>query len=639
MNNDNFKAELEQLREDFADLERKYEECNNSLNASRVMVNRLSESYIKLEQQHHKIINSRGWRLINVFYSLRNILMPLGSVRWAIIKGILKPILKPFLWAFKKANAARKKRNGFSEGNFISSEAVYEKLRCCNRIDIVAIKHTHYIAELLRGILISAGIVCNIHLSEPAIYEDIPYIMICPQNFKRFPKAYIAFQMEQTINPRWLTDEYIKILHNAYAVFDYSMMNIEYFSSDPILAPKLYYMPIDVCAEKLSENKINEQKEYDVLFYGDPYIERRQEILEKIKEKFNLRILSDTFGEELYSEMRKAKIIINAHYYENALLETTRLYEALTLSDCLIISERSHDKREEERCENIIDFTQIGNIEQMLTRIEYWLSHEEERKVKVSENLATLKNRANATKFFFYRFLLANDTISFDDFYSNCGDFITFEGSRICLSLPECVSRRKAFDNDNKYGFSFFPGLKHKMGWVGCGMSYKFILKKAKELGLERILVCEDDVYFPPEFAEKFQKVLEFLEKNNDWNVFSGIMADVGRVKILKHQLDSEIDFVYLDKMISMVFNLYDSSVFDLISQWDETNRDVTVNAIDRFLEDKKLRIVTTCPFLVGHKEDLNSTIWGQQNTIYSTLISDSSKKLKDMTEAYKNAN
>ena len=51
------------------------------------------------------------------------------------------------------------------------------------------------------------------------------------------------------------------------------------------------------------------------------------------------------------------------------------------------------------------------------------------------------------------------------------------------------------FDKDNLYGFTFFPGLKHKLGWVGCGMSYKFILKKAAEQGLERILVCEDDVY------------------------------------------------------------------------------------------------------------------------------------------------
>lgn len=275
----------------------------------------------------------------------------------------------------------------------------------------------------------------------------------------------------------------------------------------------------------------------------------------------------------------------------------------------------------------------------MLSHIDYWLSNDEERSAKVKENLKALKSRTNAAKFFLGRFLLANDRISFDDFYNAAGDYINFQNDRVCLSLPESIDRKKAFDNDNRYGFTYFPGLKHKLGWVGCGMSYKFILKKAAEQKLNRILVCEDDVYFPPDFANKFEKVLEFLNSQNDWNVFSGIMADVGRVKILKYCEENGIDFVYLDKMISMVFNLYDKSVFSLISEWDETKRDVDTNAIDRYLEDKKLRIVTTCPFLVGHKEDLNSTIWGQQNTIYSTLIADSSEKLRDMTEKYKKDN
>ena len=54
------------------------------------------------------------------------------------------------------------------------------------------------------------------------------------------------------------------------------------------------------------------------------------------------------------------------------------------------------------------------------------------------------------------------------------------------------------------------------------------------------------------------------------------------------------------------------------------------------YKEDKNLRVVTTCPFLVGHKEDLNSTIWGHQNTMYTDLIANSSKKLENMLKEYK---
>ena len=632
MKDNNLSAqEIEQLKAQLAELNQKYEECSNALKASNVMVRRLKDNYVALEQAHNKILRSRGWRVLFSFYKIQNKLLPVGSTRFKIARKTAKILLSPFWFLASKL----KKKKGSVQGAFLSADMAFEKLSDCERIDIVVIEHTLYIAELLQGILLSAGIECEIHLKEPEEYENIPYIMICPQNFKRFPPLYIAFQMEQTINPRWLTDEYINILHSAYAVFDYSMVNIEYFSNDPVLAPKLYYMPIDVCAERIKDNKPSEEKEYDVLFYGAPFVDRRQAFLKPIGEKYKLKVICDKFGEELYKEMRKAKIVINAHYYENALLETTRLYETLSVSDCLIVSEASGDKKEELALENIVDFTSVGNVNEALERIEYWLTHEEERKAKVLQNLKTLTERANATKFYLYRFLLANDRITFNAFYDSVGKFINFASNRVCLSLPESVSRKKAFDADNKFGFEFFPGLKHRLGWIGCGMSYKFMLKKAAEQNLDNILICEDDVYFPPEFEEKFEKVLDFTKQNSDWNIFSGIMADVGRVKILKHENKDGVDFVYLDKIISMVFNLYDRSAFNMIADWDELNRNVHVNAIDRYLENKKLRVLTTCPFLVGHKEDLSSTIWGQQNTIYTELIANSSKKLEEMTRAY----
>ncbi len=627
--------EVQQLKAQLAELNQKYEECSSALKASNVMVRRLKDNYVALEQAHNKILRSRGWHVLFTFYKIQNKLLPIGTKRFKISRAIAKFLLAPF-WLI---SSRVKKKKGAAQGTFLSADMAFEKLKDCERIDIVVIEHTLYIAELLQGILLSAGIECEIHLTEPEEYENIPYIMICPQNYKHFPPLYIAFQMEQTINPRWLTDEYINILHNAYAVFDYSMVNIEYFSNDPILSSKLYYMPIDVCAERIKDNKPVEEKEYDVLFYGAPFVDRRQAFLKPISEKYKLKVICDKFGEELYKEMRKAKIVINAHYYENALLETTRLYETLSVSDCLIVSEASGDKKEELALKEIVDFTSVGNVNEALERIEYWISHDEERTAKVKENLKTLSTRANATKFYLYRFLLANDRVTFDSFYDSVGKFISFSTNRVCLSLPESVSRKKAFEQDNKYGFEFFPGLKHRTGWIGCGMSYKFMLKKAAEQNLDNILICEDDVYFPPEFEEKFEKVLAYTKQNKDWNIFSGIMADVGRVKILKHELKDDVDFVYLDKIISMVFNLYDKSAFNMIADWDELNRNVHVNAIDRYLENKKLRVLTTCPFLVGHKEDLSSTIWGQQNTIYTNLIADSSKKLEEMTKAYKKEN
>ena len=87
--------------------------------------------------------------------------------------------------------------------------------------------------------------------------------------------------------------------------------------------------------------------------------------------------------------------------------------------------------------------------------------------------------------------------------------------------------------------------------------------------------------------------------------------------------------------MISMVFNLYDEKVYPYFAGWDESNRNVHTNTIDRALEAEDLRIIATAPFLVGHKEELDSTVWGFNNSQYSAMISKSSEKLERLAREF----
>lgn len=624
-----------EAEERIKEISRQHESCQERLRASELMAQKVGIKYSQLELVYNQIVMSRGWRFLNKYYAVRDAIIPKNSA----IREFLKKIAQALFG--KNAHSAQAQLPLAVQTSTPGAVPVrtidgFDLIQHCKRMDIVTVPHTAYIAQMLQSVLLDAGLDCHIHFSEPDQYDDIPYIIICPQIFKKFPAVYIAFQMEQTINSRWLTEEYMDILHNAYAVFDYSLENIKYFNQDPMLASKMYYLPVDICEDMMTGEYAAEEKEYDVLFYGAPYVEHRQRFLKPISEKYNLRIICEQFGPELYREMNKAKILINVHYYEDALLETTRLYETLTVSDCLIISERSGDPREEAALEGIVEFVEVGDVAAMMERIQYWLDHEEKRKAKVAQNRQILESRTSAAKFYLYRFLLANDRITFDWFYDAAGSYIHFNGDRVCLSLPESTTRAAAFEEDNVYGFEFFPGLKHRMGWIGCGMSYKFMLRKAMEQKMEKILICEDDVYFPPDFQERFDHVLEYTKKNHDWNVFSGIMADIGNVKALKYAAENNEEFIYIDRMISTVFNLYDKSIFEAISDWDNMNRDVHHNTIDRYLENKELRILAACPFLVGHKEDLCSTIWGGQNTIYTELIANSSVKLQKLVDDYK---
>ncbi|MBQ7497339.1 MAG: hypothetical protein IJU00_05840, partial [Selenomonas sp.] len=81
---------------------------------------------------------------------------------------------------------------------------------------------------------------------------------------------------------------------------------------------------------------------------------------------------------------------------------------------------------------------------------------------------------------------------------------------------------------------------------------------------------------------------------------------------------------------------IYNNSIFNRFLQWDDKIRS-TDNTIDRFLQNKELKIITMLPFLVGHNEKLFSTLWGASNDIYIPLIEKSIKQLKRKISAYKN--
>ena len=181
------------------------------------------------------------------------------------------------------------------------------------------------------------------------------------------------------------------------------------------------------------------------------------------------------------------------------------------------------------------------------------------------------------------------------------------------------------------------PGLKHNIGWVGCGLSYKFLAKRALDCGYKKLLICEDDTFFPPDFDERFKKILRYTAENSDWDAFSGIMADIGNVKVLSLKEQDGETYVYLNRIVSTVFNMYSEKTLALMSAWDPFDRDVYKNTIDRYLEGNRLSILTTCPFLAGHKEDLDSTIWGKSNTAYDAMMQSSNKKLKKLAQDAKN--
>lgn len=493
---------------------------------------------------------------------------------------------------------------------------------------ILTTPHTHYIARLLQNSLNKINVSSQIIFNQPLSgYSDQWHIVICPQIFESLPKYYMAFQMEQSISDRWFTESYLTRLENAAYIFDYSMKNVDFLQSKGFPFSQIYYLPVGLLRENQDidfDIDFKDEYEYDVAFYGTPHCERRQLFLEKLSEHFSVKIISEVFGDELYALLRKAKVIVNIHYYENALLETTRLYECLSLNK-IVVSEMGADQSEHAELEKLIDFTEIGNIDAMIERIQYWLSTPnalEDRKQLIAQK----NQKVSQFDFYFYRFLLAQDLIEFNQFYDLCAEYVQPKGDFWCLSLAESVQRRQDFDADNHYNIDIFPGLRHRLGWVGCGLSYKFMLKTAERLHLPQVTICEDDVLFPENFAQRYAHIKDYLHQNQgSWDIFSGLISDLSEDVAITHtttpSISEDEQFYGINKMVSTVCNVYACSAYAKIYEWDYQFRD-TSNTIDRYIEHHGgIRGLVVSPFLVGHKEDLHSTLWGFQNTTYRDMI------------------
>ena len=632
----------EKSQQDYATLEKDYSDLQQDYQILKKQVYKLNEQNrelsfkLSLAQSKLSFLNSKTLRF-NKERMKQHIhrFKFLSSVFWEHIKqGRVKTALSK---VFRKVKSQLPNQfDGSSRANQIQQndylEAPYER-----PFKILATKHTLYVAKLIEQTLHHCGFKNTEILSpEETVFNDDVHFVVCPQMFTRLPPIYVAFQMEQSVHSRWFTQDYFKILENALAVLDYSKRNIQFLQEQGNLAyQQLYWTPISNIQSYKSLYPFEEncsEPEYDVAFYGDVHNPRRKAFLDEIAKHYKLHIISEVFGDDLYRELQKAKVVVNIHYYEDALLETTRIYECLSLG-LTVISEKSSDVEDHASLDDKVVFTEIDDIAGMCQAIRKVLDKPWHYQPKFSGDNEHFQ-------YYLGRMLVALDLMPRNDL-DRLQSPLTPSSSpiRVGLSLPETYKRYQ-YLQQTQPNTQIFPGLRHKKGWIGAAMSYKYMAQWALKQKLPYLEACEDDVYLSEDFEEKLATVKTFLSKeigDNKWDIFCGIIADLHKntqIKAIYHFQGLEI--IELDHMTSMVFNLYNSKALKLIADWDPTNEDVTLNTIDRYLETQNMRVFTTYPFLVEHHEEQDSTLWGIQNTEYTNLISDTEAKLKNMIDEFK---
>ena len=144
----------------------------------------------------------------------------------------------------------------------------------------------------------------------------------------QIPENYIIIQLEQSINDLGeihFHEKYLKLLHGAKEIFDYSMKNVENLQQSFHL--KSHYVPLGY--HELLHNTMPfnlTHKPIDILFFGS-ITPRRHRILEalQLRKKLQIVIRTDLWGTERDQLVAKSKIVLNIHCFEQGILEMPRI--------------------------------------------------------------------------------------------------------------------------------------------------------------------------------------------------------------------------------------------------------------------------------------------------------------------------
>jgi hypothetical protein len=231
-----------------------------------------------------------------------------------------------------------------------------------NEITIVTPQTMIYISHIFKKRFQEKNIKCNIVssknftlcnynkilLQNPNHYYFI-YCLFLLHDIENLPvKRYIIYQLEQhtdgRINPYYR--KLLPILQNIYQksflYFDYNTQNIVLLRQKLAIIPKLLKIPFTLENNSIAKYQ-NTKKEYDIVFIG-LLNHRRRKILNYLKNYFSVGIPSTgIYEKELIDFVCKGKILLNIHFYDNAILERPRLNEMIPIG-IPIVSEKPNPK-------------------------------------------------------------------------------------------------------------------------------------------------------------------------------------------------------------------------------------------------------------------------------------------------------
>jgi hypothetical protein len=479
-----------------------------------------------------------------------------------------------------------------------------------------------------------------------AVRGKVHNLVIAPQVYNKFPNGYSVFQVEQFTSARWLSVDYIQILSQSEYVLDYSMHNLKVMRDLGLDERRLFYCPIGI-KDKDQAAQDWGARDIDFLFYGDPSSPRRKKILDKLSKHMPITICSEVFGEELETHLMRAKYVLNIHYYEKALLETTRICQSLSMGARVLTESSIND---EEYCDlfnnrlvrlDLAHKDSHETLKQILNNPEWLEGYRRTEKTQgTSSGIGNCHSRDALQAYYIARFLLEANQISYEWFRQVALGSIDPDSFKmgIVLTLPESSRYTEAKLLGERLGLSLFHGAKYNPGWRGCALSYKLIGEACKSLNITTLACLEDDCEISTENYADLVQLRSKATMLGTVDMASGIISDISdcsTVEILGIENISGSLPIQINRVTSMLCNIYEDRCLELLAKWPIDSGIGSMLTIDRWLEIHNLICITSVPNLADQANNLASTIWGNHNSQQTSMIKQSKERLSKMTLEY----
>jgi len=145
---------------------------------------------------------------------------------------------------------------------------------------------------------------------------------------------------------------------SKHTIWDYSLLNSRLLRDAG--AQKVVHCPLGYIESMTTIKPVEE--DIDVLFYGAMNPRRRKIIDELVFSGLKVEHLFGVFGKERDKVIARAKVVINIHYYENAVFEIFRVSHLVANMKCVVSERGGKDEQLERMARRITDLVDYGDM-------------------------------------------------------------------------------------------------------------------------------------------------------------------------------------------------------------------------------------------------------------------------------------